>query len=413
LEREKWEQLWEERSQMKKCAICGFLQLQTSRNGRCNFKVACENRRKKLEATIDEMKRLEKEAIAEAKQLEKEAKRLEMTREILGKNDWWNGTSTSTATSKFRQAREPGQTDPGRLTVQSAKTAGFHGIEILDDLLPEEAEQQLLDCTASKCILPIDHPRVQVFIKLIQKTFYRGKEKCHSRAVSHANFRAPKGMKEIYKAVALELGDGITIRSASNFRNKAIASAEKPTAETKTAATVSTASTTPVHATAPVPIAHAAPVPAEQTTTAKTEDVADLPELMPREEETNPGTTDVITSTSSSLIMKFLKEHWETHALPTTFFSLSSQDSFVYYKKDNEVVAQLLIPAGFSIVVTTEIHSGLKSLNPHKLKHYSESADDRLLFRIVHELPRDGIYMDRTGDDWIEFATNAVKQIFN
>jgi hypothetical protein len=112
--------------------------------------------------------------------------------------------------------------------------------------------------------------------------------------------------------------------------------------------------------------------------------------------------------------MSFLGDHWDTHALPTTFFSLSSQDSFVYYKKDKEVVAQLLIPAGFSIVVTTEIHSGLKTLNPHKLKHYSESTDDRLRFRIVHELPTEGIdMMSCTSEDWIEFATNAVNKIFN
>jgi len=251
-------------------------------------------------------------------------------------------------------------------------------------------------------------------MKLLQKSFYRGQEKCHSRLhFNHANFRAPKSMNEMYKAVALELGDGITIRSASNFRNKAIALAEKPTAETETVATVSAVSTTPVPATAPVPVAHAAPVPAEQTTTAEMEDVADLPELKPRGVESNPGTT-VVTTWTSEALMSFLGDHWDTHALPTTFFSLSSQDSFVYYKKDKEVVAQLLIPAGFSIVVTTEIHSGLKTLNPHKLKHYSESTDDRLRFRIVHELPTEGIdMMSCTSEDWIEFATNAVNKIFN
>jgi hypothetical protein len=255
---------------------------------------------------------------------------------------------------------------------------------------------------------------VQKLMKLLQKSFYRGQEKCHSRLhFNHANFRAPKSMNEMYKAVALELGDGITIRSASNFRNKAIALAEKPTAETETVATVSAVSTTPVPATAPVPVAHAAPVPAEQTTTAEMEDVADLPELKPRGVESNPGTT-VVTTWTSEALMSFLGDHWDTHALPTTFFSLSSQDSFVYYKKDKEVVAQLLIPAGFSIVVTTEIHSGLKTLNPHKLKHYSESTDDRLRFRIVHELPTEGIdMMSCTSEDWIEFATNAVNKIFN
>ena len=34
-------------------------------------------------------------------------------------------------------------------------------------------------------------------------------------------FKKPKGMKETYNTVALEMCDGITIRSVSNFRNKA------------------------------------------------------------------------------------------------------------------------------------------------------------------------------------------------
>jgi hypothetical protein len=51
-------------------------------------------------------------------------------------------------------------------------------------------------------------------------------------------------------------------------------------------------------------------------------------------------------------LMKFLGDHWDTHALPTTFFSYSANDSYVYYKLQNKIVAKLLIPAGFSIVVT-------------------------------------------------------------
>jgi hypothetical protein len=316
----------------------------------------------------------------EAKRLMKEAKG-ETTRDVLDEV-WWNRGSACTATSKFRQAAvEKGQTDPGRFTVKSAKQFGFHCIDILDDLLLEEAKLQLLDCTASKCILSIDHPGVQELIKLLQKSFYRGEEKCHSRLhFNHANFHAPKGMNEMYKAVALELGDGITIRSASNFRNKAIALAEKAPAETETVGTVPAAS------------------------------IDDMPELLD-EEETNPG-TDVTTWTSLEL-MQFLGDHWDTHALPTTFFSFSANDSYVYYKLQNKIVAKLLIPAGFSIVVTTEIHSGLKTLNPYKLKHCSESSDDRLLFRIVHQVGPEGINMDRSSDSWLKFATDAVKKIFN
>jgi hypothetical protein len=88
-------------------------------------------------------------------------------------------------------------------------------------------------------------------------------------------------------------------------------------------------------------------------------------------------------------------------------------DSFVCYKLQNKIVAKLHIPAGFSIVVTTEMHSGLLSLNPYKVNHCSGSADDRLLFRIVHEVPPGGINMSRTSESWLKFATNAVEQIFN
>jgi hypothetical protein len=112
--------------------------------------------------------------------------------------------------------------------------------------------------------------------------------------------------------------------------------------------------------------------------------------------------------------MKFLGDHWDTHALSTTFFSLSSKDSFgVNYTIKGKAVARLCIPAGFSIVVTTQIHSGLLSLNPYRVKHCSEIADDRLLLRIVHEVPPGGIDMSRTIESWIKFATNAVEQIFN
>jgi hypothetical protein len=76
-------------------------------------------------------------------------------------------------------------------------------------------------------------------VKLIQKTFVTGEEKCHSRRFTHANYHAPKGMKETYKAVDLLLGDGITIRSVSSFKNKIMALAENALA-------VPVASTAPI-----------------------------------------------------------------------------------------------------------------------------------------------------------------------
>jgi hypothetical protein len=106
------------------------------------------------------------------------------------------------------------------------------------------------------------------------------------------------------------------------------------------------------------------------------EDMGDLPELTPPRGDGTKPRTDVTTWTSLALV-QFLGDPWDAHALSATFFSLSLKDSFVNYRIKCKVVARLRIPAGFSIVVTTEIHSGLISLNPHNLKHCSESADDR------------------------------------
>ena len=57
----------------------------------------------------------------------------------------------------------------------------------------------------------------------------------------------------------------------------------------------------------------------------------------------------------------FLKAHTDTHSLPTLFLSISEGVSWVYYKTkgtDGKVVAKLRIPAGFSVVVTSEIILG-------------------------------------------------------
>jgi hypothetical protein len=119
------------------------------------------------------------------------------------------------------------------------------------------------------------------------------------------------------------------------------------------------------------------------------EDMGDFPELTPIGDGTKLD-IDVTTHTSLLELMMFLKDHWDRYALSTTFLKLSSKDSFVNYKikGKKEVVTRLRIPVGFSIVVTTKIHSGLlSSLNSNRLKHCSESVDDRPLFCIVQYGP--------------------------
>ena len=81
----------------------------------------------------------------------------------------------------------------------------------------------------------------------------------------------------------------------------------------------------------------------------------------------------------------FLGEHMDAHCMPTYFASLSTEDSFVYYTKDGTEISYLRIPAGLSVVYTTEINTGCKVLNEFELKHFSSSHKDRLLFRIVHQ----------------------------
>jgi hypothetical protein len=123
---------------------------------------------------------------------------------------------------------------------------------------------------------------------------------------------------------------------------------------------------------------------AEQTVDEK-ENMEDMPEATPREEATTELTT-------------MFQSHFDTHALTGSMFSLSSKDAFVYYAKDDHIVARLCIPAGFPVVVTTEILSGRKDVNPYKLKHYSESADDRTLVRLFHEAPQEELDMGRTSE---------------
>ena len=103
----------------------------------------------------------------------------------------------------------------------------------------------------------------------------------------------------------------------------------------------------------------------------------------------------------------FLKAHTDTHSLSTLFLSILEGESWVYYKTKGEngkVVAKLRIPAGFSVIVTSEIHSELIAFNPEGLEHWSETTHDRVMFRIVYKAPVGGLHMDRADTEWIQLA---------
>jgi sRNA-binding protein len=102
-------------------------------------------------------------------------------------------------------------------------------------------------------------------------------------------------MRKKYDNVALELGVGPTIRSASTFRSPPEKAATEMEDMEKTAVDDMPKATARVEAT-----------------------------KQDAKEETKP--TNVTTWTSLALV-QFLKNHWDTHALSTTFFSLSSKDS--------------------------------------------------------------------------------------
>ena len=99
----------------------------------------------------------------------------------------------------------------------------------------------------------------------------------------------------------------------------------------------------------------------------------------------------------------------DANRLSAIFASLSSEESHVCYMIGNVVVATLTVPAGLSLIYTTEIHSGSKTLNPFGLKHFSRSGADHLLFRIVHEVPDDGF--DLTQKDLVAKIIDAYKVI--
>jgi hypothetical protein len=87
--------------------------------------------------------------------------------------------------------------------------------------------------------------------------------------------------------------------------------------------------------------------------------------------ETKPWTKEEEAMTN---IIRYFESHFDKNTLSATMFSLSSKDAFVYYYTKDGCVVEICqathSTAGFSIVVkTTEIHSGPKDLNGHKLKN--------------------------------------------
>ena len=111
---------------------------------------------------------------------------------------------------------------------------------------------------------------------------------------------------------------------------------------------------------------------------------------------------------------KFIAQHADKHSCPTYFNILSKHDSSVdYYLGDTDIlVGRLHIKAGFSLVYTTEIHTDNKIFNPLKLKHCSEGASDRLLYRFLHIPSEEGLNMNMKGRDSIQELDFSIDTIF-
>ena len=114
---------------------------------------------------------------------------------------------------------------------------------------------------------------------------------------------------------------------------------------------------------------------------------------------------------------KFIAQHADKHSCPTYFNILSKHDSSVdYYLGDTDIlVGRLHIKAGFSLVYrvyTTEIHTDNKIFNQLKLKHCSEGASDRLLYRFLHIPSEEGLNMNMKGRDSIQELDFSIDTIF-
>ena len=125
----------------------------------------------------------------------------------------------------------------------------------------------------------------------------------------------------------------------------------------------------------------------------------------------NPGKTENYPNLTLDEMLVILGDHMDANRLSALFASLSSEESQVCYMIDEVVVATLTVPAGLSVIYTTEIHSGSKKLNPFGLKHFSRCGRDRLLFCIVHEVPDGGF--DLTQKDLVAKIILAYKAIHN
>ena len=76
-------------------------------------------------------------------------------------------------------------------------------------------------------------------------------------------------------------------------------------------------------------------------------------------------------------MLVFLGDHMDANCLSALSASLSSEESQVLcYMIDGVVVATLTVPAGLSLIYTTKIHSGSKTLNLFGLKHFSRCGLD-------------------------------------
>ena len=274
----------------------------------------------------------------------------------MGDPDWHPHVSL-TATSKFEQIG-----GDGRKTIANAleKEEGWNTVEFSNEpaaikLLQARpgVREQIATCTAAKCMADTTDPKYQELYTLIMNVLtLENTNKYHSllrqvRKKKHANKHKNPQLYAAYDAVDKLLKIKAT-RAASSFRCD-----PKKTERNK------------------------------------------KKHLTPLEEE----------------ILLFLTEHMDANRLSALFASLSSEESQVCYTIDEVVVATLTVPAGLSIIYTTEIHSGSKTLNPFGLKHFSRSGSDRLLFRIVHEVPDGGF--DLTQKDLVAKIILAYKAIHN
>ena len=128
-----------------------------------------------------------------------------------------------------------------------------------------------------------------------------------------------------------------------------------------------------------------------------------------------PITTGCLITTedpSSPKAKQFLGKHMDTDCIVTLFAAISKDKSWVIYDHKNIVVAKLTNPAGINITMTNGIHSGKKSHNPHKLSHYSECLSERVLFCLKFECCKEGMNMNKTDEEWLEFVTRAITIIW-